>query len=327
MSALIVENIALADQQQHAEKVFPLALQCLTADAQLSDVQQWIQADLTNLESKLNQHGAILFRGFPLRSADSFDAFITAFGFPNFPYDQSLSNAVRINRTARVFTANEAPAEVTIRLHHEMAQTPIYPSKLFFFCQQSPELGGATPICRSDVLLQQLSQQAPGFVHDCQEKGLQYMHVMPAEADLQSGMGRSWQSTFQVVEREQAEQRMAKLGYSWQWLADGSLRATTPVLPAVRELVSGKQSFFNQLIAFAQTGLESRDDSSLAITLGDGSPLDAEAVLLASELSEELTFDIPWQPGDVALLDNFAVMHGRRNFQGTRQVLASLVAA
>jgi hypothetical protein len=37
-----------------------------------------------------------------------------------------------------VFTANEAPAEIEIFLHHEMAQTPRFPSHLFFFCEKSP---------------------------------------------------------------------------------------------------------------------------------------------------------------------------------------------
>ena len=46
----------------------------------------------------------------------------------------------------------------------------------------------------------------------------------------------------------------------------------------------------------------------------------------AIALADELTFDIDWQTGDVALLDNFLVMHGRRTFSGERRVLASLVA-
>ena len=36
---------------------------------------------------------------------------------------------------------------------------------------------------------------------------------------------------------------------------------------------------------------------------------------------------MPWQQGDVALVDNFVTMHGRRTFTGTRKVLASLIAA
>ena len=34
-----------------------------------------------------------------------------------------------------------------------------------------------------------------------------------------------------------------------------------------------------------------------------------------------MTFDIAWQRGDVALVDNFVTMHGRRTFSGTRKVL------
>lgn len=43
-------------------------------------------------------------------------------------------------------------------------------------------------------------------------------------------------------------------------------------------------------------------------------------------LADQLTFDIPWQTGDVVLVDNFVTMHGRRPFEGQRRVLASLVA-
>ena len=99
------------------------------------------------------------------------------------------------------------------------------------------------------------------------------------------------------------------------------------MLPAVRELPDGRRSFFNQMIAAYHGWKDARNDPSKSITLGDGTPLDREAVTLAARLADELTFDIPWQTGDVALVDNFVTMHGRRTFAGTRKVLASLVAA
>ena len=55
--------------------------------------------------------------------------------------------------------------------------------------------------------------------------------------------------------------------------------------------------------------------------------LDREAVETAIEIAYEIAFDIQWQSGDVALVDNLIVMHGRRPFTGTRSVLASLAAA
>jgi len=144
--------------------MFPLVLQSATADPNLADVLKWIQQSHGDLGQKLRQHGVILFRGFRLTTPQDFDAFVSAFGYENFPYDESFSNAVRINLTPRVFTANEAPCQVRIDLHHEMAQTPKYPGKLFFFCQKPADQGGATVLCPSDVLFEKLRQARPDFV-------------------------------------------------------------------------------------------------------------------------------------------------------------------
>ena len=287
---------------------------------------EWIRSQRDELDHQVRQHGAILFRGFPLLTPVDFDAFVTAFDYENFAYEESLSNAVRVSKTPRVFTANEAPPDVTIFLHHEMAQTPVYPSRLLFFCEQAAEAGGATPLCRSDVLWNRLSEESPRFAHDCEEKGLRYSNVMPGENDLESGMGRSWQSTFRADSVAAAEARLQELEYDWQWLPDGCLRATTPVLPAVRTLPDSRKVFFNQLIAAFQGWKDERNDPSKAITHGDGQLLDPAGVQVATRLGEELSFDTPWQNGDVVLVDNYVVMHGRRTFSGTRKILASLVA-
>lgn len=314
-------------QQEWNGKLFPLVLECEGQNPAVEELAAWIAANGEELTQRAFDHGAILFRGFPVITDLDFDAFISSFDLPNFKYEDSLSNAVRTNRTERVFTANEAPPEVTIFLHHEMAQTPVYPSKLFFFCEQAAESGGATPLCRSDVLFERLQEQCPTFAMDCEAKGLLYSNVMPSTDDADSGMGRSWQSTFSVETREEAEASMRALGYSFEWLDDGCLKATTPQLQAVRDLGDGRKSFFNQLIAAFKGWKDSRNDPSKAITFGDGSPLDPADTNLAADLAEEITFDVPWQDGDVALVDNYVTMHGRRTFVGKRKVLASLVAS
>ena len=321
-----VEDVGIEAQQKYGQGVFPMVLAC-QAPATLDGATAWIAENRSQLCDRAELHGAILFRGFPLTGAEDFDRFIAAFDLPNFAYEDSLSNAVRVIKTPRVFTANEAPPTVTIFLHHEMAQTPLYPGKLFFFCEQPADTGGATPLCRSDVLWDRLRVECPEFARDCESKGLKYSNVMPSQNDLTSGMGRSWQSTLRASTPEQAEERLKALGYSWTWLDDGCLRATTPVLPAVRRLADGRTSFFNQLIAAFQGWKDERNDPSKAITFGDGTPLDRDAVNVATRLGEELSFNVPWQRGDVALVDNFVTMHGRRAFTGTRKVLASLVAA
>jgi len=320
-----VDTVGVEGQQTHGGRPFPLALAC-RRPATLDGTAAWITEHRRQLCEQAALHGAVLFRGFPLTGAEDFDRFVASFALPNFPYEQSLSNAVRVIKTPRVFTANEAPPTVTIFLHHEMAQTPIYPSKLFFFCDQPAESGGATPLCRSDVLWERLRVERPDFSRACESKGLKYSIVMPSHNDAGSGMGRSWQSTLRSSTPEEAEARLKALRYTWAWLDDGCLRATTPVLPAVRRLGDGRTSFFNQLIAAFQGWKDDRNDPSKAITFGDGTSLDRDAVNVATRIGEELSFDVPWQRGDVALVDNYVTMHGRRAFTGTRRVLASLVA-
>ena len=319
-----VDTATVVGQQTHAGELFPLTLSCrgpVALDAAIA----WVTANHGRLVDQAGRHGAILFRGFPVAGAEDFDRFISAFDLPNFRYEDSLSNAVRVVKTPRVFTANEAPSSVTIFLHHEMAQTPVHPSRLFFFCEQPAETGGATPLCRSDLLWERLRAECPEFARNCESKGVKYTNVMPSQNDPTSGMGRGWQSTLRAETSDEAEARLRGLNYSWTWLPDRSLRATTPVLPAVRTLANGRASFFNQIIAASRGWKDERNDPSKAITFGDGTPLDRTAVDAAARLGEELSFDIPWKRGDVALVDNYVTMHGRRTFTGTRKVLASLI--
>ncbi|MDJ0759513.1 MAG: TauD/TfdA family dioxygenase [Woeseiaceae bacterium] len=325
MSALVTENPTVAGQQQYGE-VFPYIYVLNSDGVSLDETREWIREHRDRLVDEVGQHGAVLFRGFPIDGAEDFDAFIRAFELDSFTYEESLSNAVRINKTDLVFTANEAPPEVSIFLHHEMAQTPLFPSRLFFCCEIAAEKAGQTPLCRSDVLLKRLNEAAPGFVADCERLGVRYSNVMPAEDDPESGQGRSWRSTLSVGSKEEAEARLDELGYSYTWLDGDVLRATTPTLPAIRTLVDGRRVFFNQLIAAFRGWKDTRNDPGKAICFGDGSPIDTVGMQTAIDLADELSFDLAWQQGDVALVDNYLVMHGRRPFEGSRRVLVSLVA-
>ncbi len=290
------------------------------------DLAAFLSANKGAVDAALADAGALLFRGFDVPDPLAFDAAIEGYGEAGFTYEDSLSNAVRTNVTERVFTANEAPPTTEIFLHHEMAQTPLYPAKLFFYCEIAPGSGGATPLCRSDWVLEKLTEQSPAFVARLEAEGVRYTNVMPGSDDAGSGQGRSWRSTLSVGNEAAAEARLQELGYSWEWLEDGSLRVTTAALPAMRTLADGRKTFFNQLIAAFRGWADSRNDPNKAITFGGGEPITPEDMAPAIALADEFTHDLAWQAGDVALIDNFAVMHGRRPFEGQRRVLASLIA-
>ncbi|MEC7409603.1 MAG: TauD/TfdA family dioxygenase, partial [Planctomycetota bacterium] len=157
----------------------PCIIHCEDKDVALDDALKWVTHEANNLLASATNHGAVLLRDFPVKSAEDFDAIVSALNLPNFPYEKSLSNAVRVNRTPRVFSANEAPPEVQIFFHHEMAQTPLYPRWIFFSCEVAAEEGGATPICRSDLLFERLQADCPDFIQACEQRGLRYTNVMP----------------------------------------------------------------------------------------------------------------------------------------------------
>jgi hypothetical protein len=87
----------------------------------------------TVVNDLINPYGLVLFRGYDVGSDREFHDFIECFGYPNFTYAESFSNAVRRNRTPRVFTANEAPPEIEIFLHHEWHKHSFFPVSFFSF--------------------------------------------------------------------------------------------------------------------------------------------------------------------------------------------------
>lgn len=325
MSNTIQETNA-SFQQSYPDGPFPALIVNADSGLDLAGTVDWVKSEKERLFEALSDSGTVLFRGFPLSSPEDFDAFIAAFGESGFTYKESLSNAVRVNLTERVFTANEAPPEVGIYLHHEMAQTPLFPSKLYFFCEIAADEGGETPVCRSDVLLDRMKEQEPDFVQACRDKLVKYSLVMPSVDDPESGQGRGWQSTLGVSTRAEAEARLEKLNYSWKWLEDGSLRTTTPALPAIREAGNGREAFFNQLIAAFLGWADISHTGVHKIAFGDGTPMPADVMQRVCDMAEDLIVDLPWQAGDVALVDNYQVMHGRRSFVGKRRVLAALIS-
>lgn len=91
-----------------------------TTTLSLSHFTQSIKTEKPFLESLLLESGAILVRGFPVKTASDFNDVVEAFEYEELPYVGGA--APRTNIVGRVFTANESPPDQKIPFHHEMAQ-------------------------------------------------------------------------------------------------------------------------------------------------------------------------------------------------------------
>ena len=291
-----------------------------------ASTKNWVNENKGFIESQLEEYGAVLFSGLPIENAEDFDLFVSSFNYNTFTYEGSLSNAVRINRTNKVFTANEAPKEIEIFLHHEMAQTPIYPKNIFFFCKSASLNGGQTPLCRSDDLYAAILKEDAGLLTKFQENGVIYNSVMSNGDELVSGQGRSWQKTLGVISKDEAEIRLNDLGYSWNWIEGDNLSVTTKTFEAIKELKDGSKSFFNQVLAASLGWKKNSEDDLLPVKFGNGDEIPEASIQMISELAKSLTLLRHWKDNDILLIDNYRVMHGRKPFSGekAREVLVSL---
>jgi hypothetical protein len=59
---------------------------------------------------------------------------------------------------------------------------------------------------------------------------------------------------------------------------------------------------------------------------GDGGELDVDDLRAVREACRAEAIDVRWRTHDVLVIDNLLALHGRRPFEGTRQVLVAMVA-
>ncbi len=83
---------------------------------------------------------------------------------------------------------------------------------------------------------------------------------------------------------------------------------------------------FNQVIAAYRGWRRTGDSPDAILTFGNGDSIPVPALEAMLGLADKLTFPVDWQDGDVALVDNHRVMHGRKPYSGARkrQVLVCL---
>lgn len=316
----------LEEQKQINGLDFPLLLKPHnTAVAQ--DEQtflHWVTHNKAELHDLMIKHGAVLFRGFPVSSSDLFEKMLDQTDYKNMPYVGGAAPRAQVT-ASRIVTANESPASETIPFHHEMAQVPIPPGYIFFYCETTAEKGGATSILHSGEICQKFFEINPKVAAKVEEQGVRYIRVMPEETDNASAIGRSWKETFNVTTREEAEASMKDAGMRWEWLEDGNLKTETQVLKAIRyDEETDQKVFFNSIVAVYTGWNDTRNKGTKAVTTADGELMDDATLQTLVKEMDANCVNFKWQPGDVLWINNHLVLHARQPFEGKRRILASI---
>lgn len=308
---------SLAEEKLFSGNVFPKTL--LPAARSDRDLAKSVAAERESLVAALEQHRALLFRGFDVASADDLELAVEAFGWDVYRFPVGSTTRSRI--TNRVYNANEAAPEHLIHFHHEMSLREEAPSKLFFFCKEPSPVGGETAIVRSDVVVEKMEERLPAVMAKLSEVGLIHFTKTGSDAEANTGavFNRTWKSFLGTDDRVEAVKRAKEMlsCNSVNFLDNGCAEIVYgPLKPVVNH--GGKRAWFVPILGHTD------DRGMVSNVFGDGSgPFPSSVLDAYGDILAENCVDIKWQRGDVLLLDNGAVQHARRPGKPPRRLLVS----
>jgi alpha-ketoglutarate-dependent taurine dioxygenase len=284
----------------------------------------WAENNRDFIESNLLKHGAILFRGFDVRSAADFESFVCALCGEPMHYRERSSPRSQVQ--GNIYTSTDYPQNQRIFPHNEHSYSHTWPMKLFFYCEVAPRVGGQTPLADTRKVLDRIG---PEIVERFIKKRYTYVR------NFGEGIGLPWQTVFQTADKSAVEQYCRSNDIEFEWKEGDRLR-TRQVREAVRRHPrTGELTWFNHATFFNNTTLEpeigkalreqfDEDDLPNNTLYGDGSPIEDRVLehLRQAYLEERVIFD--WREGDVILLDNMLTSHARESFDGPRRILFAM---
>lgn len=313
------EKLVKTDYFQTGQ-TFPLVIQPVSNDI---DLISWSKLKQEFLERELLKHGAILFRGFNVKSVLEFESFAQVISPDLF---DEYGDLPRTGEGGKVYGSTPYPSEKAILFHNESSHLHQWPLKIWFFCIQVAQQGGETPIidCRKayKIINQKLRERLA-------QKQLMYVR------NYTKGLDVSWENFFRTNDKLVVENYCRQAKIDFEWYDDNSLvtrqvRAALAVHPKTSESV-----FFNQIQLHHIAYLDAEVRESLLSTFGDkqlprnvyygdGTPIEDSVLAEINEVYQQSQTSFPWQQGDILMLDNMLIAHGRNPYVGFRKIVVAM---
>jgi alpha-ketoglutarate-dependent taurine dioxygenase len=303
------------------DRSLPLAVQARVPGLELA---AWAAANREAGEAGLLQHGAVLFRGFRVESAQDFRALVQVFAPDLLDYRERA--APRSEVGDRIYTSTEYPPEEYIPLHHEMSYSHNWPARIWFYCERPAAAGGHTPVACDREVFRRLD---PELKRPFLEKRVMYVR------NYGEGLDLTWQEAFQTGDRSTVERYCRDSGIAWEWRPGNRLRTRQVRQAVVVHPRTGDTVWFNHAHMFHVSNLPpevreallrdfAEDELPRNAFYGDGTPIGSETLEEIRRTYRDAAASFPWQRGDVLMVDNILASHGRDPFVGPRSVLVAM---
>ncbi|MBO1255578.1 TauD/TfdA family dioxygenase [Alteromonas sp. 5E99-2] len=288
----------------------------------LHEAFQRLQVDIEGLITTV---GGVLLRGFSVPEIADFKSFAASFGDPllNYEFGSTPRSAV----SKGVYTSTSYPAHQHIPLHNEQAYTREWAKRIWFHCVTASKVGGETPIADSRAIYNRM----PLSIRNQFEKGLLYVRNY-GDFDL------PWQQVFNTENPAEVEAYCRRTQIQFEWTEDDGLRTSQLCQGIETHYQTGEKLWFNQAHLFHISNLQPEVRESLEgmldleemprnVYYADGSVISDEVFDEVRQVLAQETVLFPWQDGDVVMLDNMLVAHGRTPFEGPRKVVVAMAGS
>jgi amino acid adenylation domain-containing protein/non-ribosomal peptide synthase protein (TIGR01720 family) len=283
----------------------------------------WARSESRFISESLSRHAGLLFRGFGLASARDFELFASAL-CPGL-YGE-YGDLPRRAAGGKVYGATPYPADRPILFHNESSHLERWPMRIMFYCPRPARRGGATPAADCRRVWSLLGE---GLRERFRREGLLYVR------NYAPGLDVGWRDFFGTGEREEVERRLREAGAEWEWLGGEVLRVRQRRPAAALHPVTGEEVFFNQVQLHHASSLGDEVRRSLLEVFGEeglprnvyyggGGVIGDEEMREVGRAYEASAADVEWEAGDVLLLDNMLAAHGRRAYEGEREVMVAM---
>ncbi len=297
------------------------------ASPSANELAAYIAAHRDWLQQALHSHGGVLFRGFTIREVDAFQQVARAVIPELQPYVEGQSPRTKVSDN--VYTSTEFPAQYTITLHNELSYAKSPPLRIIFHCHIAPGEGGETPIvdCRKIY-----AKMEPALRSRFEQAGVKYAKNMHGQ---DRGLGKSWMQHFETDDRTVVEGYLRENDIEFEWTGNGTLKTWSVRAGTMKHPVTGEPHWFNQANLWHVSNVDERhrgqllercgeDNLPTHAFYGDGTDIPDDELNRVRQVMWDNAVIFPWQQGDVLVLDNYLVAHGRMPYKGPRKILVAM---
>ena len=254
------------------------------------------------VKQHLSQSGWVLLRGFN-SNLNKFSGLLQLF-CQQLTFDPAREFADESSQ--RVNAGKES-----VGLHIENGNTPFPPEYVGFYSAKSAKSGSQTTVCDG----RELFENMPRELQQVWSQKVTVSRQLPEHLwrKYVAEQHPSVSSVSDVEEKHLADFIAVNPNQSGSINSDGSLDYELDIQPCLlseRAGQSNKTAFANAILGPSFNYQKPR------YTFSDGEQVSDLIIKQTTDLAEKYTYEVSWQDGDVVLIDNKRVLHGRRAISG-----------